>query len=254
MTNKTSLKKHYEIKYADEKNASSISPIRKSKFPGNRFEAAIKYIPEYFSGGDVLELGAGNGNVAKTLLELNNKVSSYCIGDISLPRLEGIKNNIIDDRVKITAIDAEHIPDEYFGKFDLVIMIALIEHLIDPISVMKNVSQVLKPGGFVYIDTPNIAKYTRRIKLLFGRFPATASKNEGLTTYSGEDVDLFDEGNLHYFTFRSLRLMLMNYCGFKRVRKLSYPISKSVTSAVFMNVLSKLSPELFSEIAIIAYK
>jgi len=102
-------------------------------------------------------------------------------------------------------------------------MVALIEHLIDPLRAMQRIRQLLKPGGFAYIDTPNIARYTLRLKLLMGRFPSTASMNEGLTTYSGKPTDLYDEGHLHYFTYRSLSLMLTERCGFSRVVKLAYP-------------------------------
>ena len=41
------------------------------------------------------------------------------------------------------------------------------------------------------------------VLLLLGRFPSTSQANEGL----GSDI-LFDGGHLHYFTFRSLSLLL----------------------------------------------
>jgi hypothetical protein len=105
----------------------------------------------------------------------------------------------------------------------------------------------------VYIDTPNVAKYTRRIKLLLGRFPSTASLNEGLTTYAGQPVDLHDEGHLHYFTFRSLSNMLTERCGFSRVAKISYPGEKIVLGRHFHSLLAGIWPEMFSEIALVAY-
>ncbi|MBE0653733.1 MAG: methyltransferase, partial [Bacteroidales bacterium] len=81
-------------------------------FPGNRFEAIIKYFPQYFKGGEIIEFGAGNGIVAKTLLESNKQISSYSIGDISLPRIEGIKNNLHDKRLQIKELDVENIPED----------------------------------------------------------------------------------------------------------------------------------------------
>ena len=100
----------------------------------------------------------------------------------------------------------------------------------------------------------DIAKYDSRFKLLRGKFPSTASKNEGLTTYYNQPVDLYDEGHLHYFTFRSLSLLLTERCGFSKVEKLGYdcggriPLGKTIH-----NQLALLKPELFSELAIIAY-
>lgn len=248
------LKDHYERKYIDENDASMTTDLIKNiKLPGNRFEAAINYLQKYFKGGDVLELGAGNGIVAKTLLETELPISTYTVGDISLPRLKGIRNNLKDERLLILELDAENIPEDHYEKYDAVIMIALIEHLIDPLRAMQNIRRLLKPSGFVYIDTPNIAKYTRRIKLLFGRFPSTASTNEGLITYSGDRVNLFDEGHLHYFTYRALTLMLTQRCGFSYVKNLGYPIAKSGVERKIFGYLARIYPALFSELSILAF-
>ncbi|MHB0989119.1 MAG: class I SAM-dependent methyltransferase [Bellilinea sp.] len=248
------LKNHYERKYIDENDAlMNMDTIKNIKLPGNRIEAAINFIPKYFKGGDIIELGAGNGIVAKTLLETELPISTYTVGDISLPRLNGIRNNLKDERLLILELDAENIPEDHYGKYDAVIMIAVIEHLIDPLRAMQNIRRLLKPSGFVYIDTPNIAKYTRRIKLLFGRFPSTASINEGLVTYSGDRVDLFDEGHLHYFTYRALTLMLTQRCGFSHVKKLGYPIANSVLERKILGFLAGINPGLFSELSILAF-
>jgi SAM-dependent methyltransferase len=150
-------------------------------------------------------------------------------------------------------MDVEDIPECMQGNYDAVIMVALIEHLIDPLRAMQRIRQFLKPGGFVYIDTPNIAKYTQRVKLLLGKFPSTASMNEGLTTYEGAQCDLYDEGHLHYFTYRSLSLMLTERCGFSEVVKLGYPAGRKPLGKYIHNVLATIWPELFSELAIIAY-
>ncbi len=250
---KESLKDHYTRKYSHENGIGSIDLIKSEKIPGSRFQACIKNFPIYFTGGSILELGAGNGNIAKTLLASDLEIDRYTISEISPPRIDDLRKNLVNHRITIQDYDAENIPESEYGKYDAVIMVALIEHLIDPLRAMQCIKQVLKPGGFVYIDTPNIAKYTRRIKLLFGRFPSTASKNEGLTTYDGEPVDLHDEGHLHYFTYRSLSLMLIQCCGFTKIKKIGYASNSSRFGKYPLHCLSQIYPELFSEIAVIAY-
>jgi len=156
----------------------------------------------------------------------------------------------------VLKLDAESLPSDEFPTYDAIIMLALIEHLIDPRGAMQHLRKLLKPGGFVFIDTPNIAKFTRRAKLLLGRFPATASRNEGLTTYAGHVSDLYDEGHLHYFTFRSLSLMLINRCCFSRVEKLGYfigPNGRRIFGHKLGDALARLWPEMFSEIVLVAY-
>jgi len=246
------LEDHYTRKYSAESNTSSIELIQQTDTPSDRFEAVIKFFPQNFKGGRILELGAGNGNVAKTLLNSDLPISQYTLGDISLPRVEGIKKNINDDRVSILRLDAENIPEEH-TTYDAIIMVALIEHLIDPLRSLQNIRKLLKPGGFIYIDTPNIAKYTRRVKLLLGQFPSTASTNEGLTTYAGEPADLYDEGHLHYFTYRSLSLMLTQRCEFITIQNHGYSDKRTPLGKNTHNYLANTWPQMFSEIAISAF-
>lgn len=66
------------------------------------------------------------------------------------------------------------------------------------------------------INTPNIAFIKKRVLLLLGRFPSTSQPNEGI----GSDV-LFDGGHFHYFTYRSLCIVLEK-AGFIPVRRVGY--------------------------------
>ncbi len=152
------LREHYEWRYADESHTESISPIPVPRHPGDRFEAAVTFLPKLLREGDVLEIGAGTGHIAKTQLQALPGIRSYTLSDISRPRLEGIRRSVADDRVSVMEMDAEEVPSEMDGRFDAIVLIALIEHLIDPIRAMKNLRRALKPGGFVYVDTPNIAR------------------------------------------------------------------------------------------------
>lgn len=48
-------------------------------------------------------------------------------------------------------------------KFDLVLMINLIEHVKDPVAILQKVERLLKPGGMVLIKTPNIDSLDARL-------------------------------------------------------------------------------------------
>ena len=247
------LLRHYTSKYAEESAKTETPVYANNAFPVNRYEAAIHFLSTHFKGGSILEIGAGNGIILKSLIAAGLPFEKYVASDISEPRLDGIKRSIQDKRLDTARIDIETDTEGHAGKYDAVLMVALIEHLIDPLGAMARLRKLLKPGGFVYIDTPNIAKYSRRIKLMAGRFPATASVNEGLTTYSGAEVDLFDEGHLHYFTYRSLSLMLTRRCGFSRVEKTGYFHGRQILGRRACRVLARRWPGLFSDVALIAY-
>ena len=250
------LKLHYETKYAsarDEATTLLTIPMR-MPMPKDRYEAACSFLPDFVPPqASILELGAGDGRVAHSLRQGGVAFGTYTLGDISEARLEGLRKSLHGDQFRFIYADADDITKDVDGAFDGIVMIALIEHLVDPMRSMQAIRQMLKPGGFVYVDTPNIAKWTRRAKLALGRFPSTASVNEGLTTYSGEPSDLYDEGHLHYFTYRSLALMLTKRCGFTSVREFGYYLDDRPFGRHFGTALARRWPSLFSELSCVAY-
>ena len=248
------LKGHYDSKYAHEAQGQSTSLITGWEMPTDRFKAAVWAAHAYFKGGSILELGSGNGGVSRTLLATLPGLESYVASDWSEARVTGLRNGISDPRASVIQLDAEDIPSHFAEKFDAIIMVALIEHLIDPMSAMSKIRHALKPGGWVYVDTPNVAKWTRRLKLLAGQFPSTASRDEGLRTYEGGPVSLYDEGHLHYFTFRSLERMLKQYCGFSRVERVGHYVGRFPLGDALGFELAKRLPTLLSDATVVAYR
>ncbi len=254
-----SLAHHYDAKYAREALAREPAEgpealIPRLRAPTTRSEACVSFFPRFFRGGHVLELGAGAGGLAHSLIASGLACDSYTVSETSDARLSGLRQRFAKQgRVRVEALDAESLADAHRGRFDAVILVALIEHLVDPLRALQQLRGLLRPGGFVYLDTPNAAKLSRRLKLLFGRFPSTASRDEGLTSYAGEPVDLHDEGHLHYFTYRSLTRLLVERCGFSRVTKLAYASPPAPLGLGVAHALAKLRPELFSELCVIAH-
>ena len=256
MPGRERLQSFHDLKYQAEASGGRDQVVEYKAHPSNRFEACLKFFPTYFHGGDILELGAGSGLVARSLIANGLEFNTYTLSELSQSRLQGMSRSFADPRIRVLRLDAESISHDELPTFDAVIMIALIAQLIDPISSMRQVRMLLKPDGFVFVETPNAAKFTRRAKLLAGRFPAIASRDEGLTTYDDYPVDLLDEGHLHYFTFRSLSRMLLERCGFSKVEKLGYfvgPNGRRVFGHEAGDFLVGRWPELFGEIVLVAY-
>lgn len=246
------LLSHYETKYAGSGSAAP-EPIALRATPRDRFEACRAHFPARFRGGSILELAAGSGRVARSLLASDLPCSEYTVSDVAQVRLDATRVALDDPRARFERLDADDLSAQPAQRYDAVIMIALIEHLVDPIGAMREVRRMLRPGGFVYVDTPNVAKYTRRLRLLAGRFPSTASRDEGLRTFDGAPVDLLDEGHLHYFTFRSLSRMLVERCGFSRVDEGWYYEGPGLLSRRLETALARTWPQLFSELCVFAY-
>ena len=247
------LAQHYDDKYSAERGAHGTRIVRANSAPVDRHEACLTWFPRHFRGGSILEIGAGDGVIARSLIAADVAFDDYTATEYAEARLDGLARSLSDPRVRTARLDLEAPPGEHAGRYDAVILLATVEHLVDPIIGLRHVREMLRPGGFAFIDTPNIAKYSRRAKLLFGRFPATASQDEGLSTYAGGPVDLHDEGHLHYFTYRSLSRLLVERCGFSRTTRAPYVTAPHLFGRRIDAVLARLRPQLFAELCLVAY-
>jgi 2-polyprenyl-3-methyl-5-hydroxy-6-metoxy-1,4-benzoquinol methylase len=59
-------------------------------------------------------------------------------------------------------------PDSYDG----IHLGAIIEHVFDYKNLFEENFRVLKPGGCLFISTPNMACLKHRVEIIFGRMPA----------------------------------------------------------------------------------
>lgn len=231
------LKNFYDEKYV---GGVDLRTIRRSAWPRTRDEAVVGAL---VGGKNYLEIGAGDGSVAAAA---RPHFESVTLVEISSSRGSALTESFAGDagfRVVVADIEDGYGPvnDKIY---DVVVMNAVIEHLVDPCSALAGALEVMPVGGTLLITTPNIAKWTRRTKLVAGRFPSTASRNEGLERYEGGPTTLYDEGHLHYFTYRSLAAVLSR-AGFAKVEPLWFgrPV-----------VATRIMPKLFSDCFVRAFR
>ena len=100
------------------------------------------------------------------------------------------------------------------GCADVVVMSELIEHLVDPDSVLEEVRRVLRPGGTLLLSTPNLAAWYNRGLLALGVQPVfTEVSLRGVFGRPGSQV----AGHLRLFTRRAL-VGLLAARGFGAIR------------------------------------
>ena len=105
-------------------------------------------------GNAFLDLGCGRGEI---LFQLENRASRVIGIDYSTSAVEICQG--ITKRAQIIEADiVKFLPEFESDPFDGVLMIDLVEHLFDwqLEIVFKHVARLLKPGGYLYIDTPLI--------------------------------------------------------------------------------------------------
>lgn len=192
-----SLSEQYDSFYKATVAKEAFTEIHLHGWPKNRVEA-ILYSTEI--GDSVLDVGCGNGHL---LYQLRNRFKRLIGLEYSAHRLEQAKLNLSSYAFVPVLGSAEDMNEVVTNSIDCIVSADTIEHVPDVYQAVAEFYRVLRPGGTLVINTPNIAFIKKRILLLAGRFPSTSQPNEGL----GSEI-LFDGGHLHYFTFRSLSLIL----------------------------------------------
>jgi SAM-dependent methyltransferase len=132
-------------------------------------------------GGDWLDVGAASGAFAAVAVDFGYRVTGLDIHP-------GYADHVRALGVEFLQGD---IADYDFGgrKFDVVSMGDVIEHVADPKRAVAAVASILKPGGLVWLSTPNY---------------------EGVWTRAMKEKDgMWKEGeHLHFFSLRSLNRLL----------------------------------------------
>lgn len=146
----------------------------------------ISLIPD----GDhrVLEIGCGNGNTLITLQKLN-KARKIVGVEINYDNLRG---NC--DQLDVFLVgDVEEIePTFEEDYFDYIIFGDVLEHLMDPTTVLQRYSSFLKSTGYIIASIPNIKNYRVLLDLvLYDKFEYT-------------DAGILDRSHLRFFTRREM--------------------------------------------------
>ena len=107
--NNVNLKNFYENTYLKNESILKDEIIPYKKYPVNKYEACIKYFTDNFENGSILDIGAGDGMIAKSILHHNKSVTKYLATDFSENSLNATRLNVTDSRLSIKNVDVEMI-------------------------------------------------------------------------------------------------------------------------------------------------
>lgn len=105
--------------------------------------------PRYIPNGHALEIGCGNGNFLSYLKQHGWNVTGI---DLSEHAARQAKENF-DIDVHVGELEKTPLKD---SSYDFIRLSHVVEHFFDPVSSMKKVFELLKPGGIVYVEVPNV--------------------------------------------------------------------------------------------------
>ncbi len=161
-------------------------PLKESKYSSH-------YYFERLTGTnqDVLEVGCGEGFMASKIAAQGNRIVGVDV--LPAPKLAGVFDEYVSASLHHGLGDAMVQLDRH--RFDKILLMEVLEHLVDPESLLQDCRTLLKPNGELLISVPNIANLTVRLALAFGRFHYA-------------DRGILDKTHLRFFTRKTARHMI----------------------------------------------
>lgn len=195
-------------------------------------------------GGSVLELGPAEGLMTERLL---NEFSDVTV-------VEGSSEFCKLLLEKFDDLEVIHSFFEDFNSqktFDNIILGHVLEHVDDPLLVLKHIKKFLSPGGIIFCAVPNSASLHRQAAVLLGLLETEASMSE-LDIHHGHQR-VFNPSLLKD-VFSSADLSIKNFGGYWLKPVSNAQIEESWTSEMlgaFM-ILGERYPEIAGEIYVVA--
>lgn len=184
-------------------------------------------------GGRFADVGFGRGEMIRRLAVRFDRLSGI---DVATTEIEHFRRSLTPEEamkmdLQCVDLDGEWPLDD--ASCDVVACLAVLEHLFDPYATAQRLARLLRPGGLLVIEVPNIAYLKYRISLLFGVFPKT----------SGDPVG-WDGGHLHYFTRNSL---IELFAGFR-----CHPVA--IRGTGFLGRMRSAWPSLLTSDLVVAFE
>jgi 2-polyprenyl-3-methyl-5-hydroxy-6-metoxy-1,4-benzoquinol methylase len=109
-------------------------------------------------GGSVLDVGCGEGTLLRTLRERHPDLRFTGIE----PTVTYAKHLIEDGGIRVVG-DIEML--DRSEQFDTVLLIHVLEHVHNPLRLLEQIAQRLRPAGKVYVDVPDVSTHSSIIDL-----------------------------------------------------------------------------------------
>lgn len=202
---------------------------------------------KYFVGHSCLDMGVADGAGVSELMASFQEVT---IVDGSALALTQIKLQHPDHRVQTIHSKFEEL-NLGSQKFDTIIMGHVMEHLDDPVAVLRDVSRQLNTGGNIIIDVPNANSLHRQVGVQMGLI-------DDITSLNDSDLSI---GHKRVYTLESFRSdveaagLNVTMCGGMMIKTLSNQQSEAVFTPdqlEAMFVVGEANPLVAAEIFIVA--
>jgi methionine biosynthesis protein MetW len=181
------------------------------------------------SGRRVLEVGCSTGYMSRVMADRNCIVTGV---EVDVEAAE--RARIYCQDVHIVDLNVRDWIDNLpKAAFDVVLLGDVLEHLVDPWKVLRQIAELLDTGGSIVISLPNVVHWMTRLRILLGQFDY-------------QPFGTLDHTHLRFFTVKTAR-DLIESAGYRIVR--FHPVSGGWMSGhvrPLWQVLARSMPELFA--------
>ena len=106
------------------------------------------------AGKKVLDVGCGGGILSEAMAQRGAEVTGIDMGEapLNVARLHALETGV---SINYRQMPVEQLAEEMPGTFDVVTCLEMLEHVPDPLSIIKACYRLVKPGGMVFFSTIN---------------------------------------------------------------------------------------------------
>jgi len=170
--------------------AATVSRYQLKAGPYSSHTLLLEHFPAQGERRRVLDIGCAVGYLSSILAD-----RGFSVGSIDWP---GTPHPAT---VEFSGADLDDGLGPVSGKFEFIICADVIEHLRDPLRLLKECRAKLAPGGVLLASLPNSAHWSFRWNVLLGRFPQ-------------HERGLFDSTHLHFYNWEGW-VTLLQRAGFR---------------------------------------
>jgi 2-polyprenyl-3-methyl-5-hydroxy-6-metoxy-1,4-benzoquinol methylase len=182
----------------------------------NNRQEMLTFLPK--KAAKILDVGCGDGTFANVVKKMNNAE----VWGIEYMAEEANKAAKVLDKVFSGACESfiDDLPENYF---DVIYFNDVLEHLVDPYTVLDKIKSKLSANGIVISSIPSIRYHNVLMPLLFKK------------KFEYESFGVMDKTHMRFFTGKSIRNMYENL-GYSIVEHKGINASKSIKPILY-NIL-----------------
>jgi 2-polyprenyl-3-methyl-5-hydroxy-6-metoxy-1,4-benzoquinol methylase len=161
-------------------------PLNSNSFYANQGNVSIIQFLDV-SDRTILDIGCGAGDTGNLIRSIYPQTHVTGITCSEYEYKEAMQKL---DMCLYMDIEKDAIPNLPHQEFDVITFIHVLEHLVNPVSVIQKLLPYVKINGKIIIALPNIANWRYRLQIALGKFEYT-------------DGGVMDETHLHFYTFHT---------------------------------------------------